>query len=544
LECQIWQDWYDSSNGPNWKYWTQNRNDPCACSVKSANKNGEIRISGGHITYFWMSNNNASGTIPAVFSKLLNTTGFDMGGNSLTGAIPAEVNNMSSLFEIKLRGNKLTGSIPDLRQLFNVHGTGYVDLGNNMLSLVGDIEKWFPPNCSICRLANNAFLCPIPRSVQQVCGVIASDCLSAPSITAVNTTSTGCSITVEFQAGTSPFAYPSTFRVSLRRSASEHQQVLTIPAASSQRSVQFSGLSGGQYQIGVTAYHGDRGWLSALTSRGTVGNATTVPASCSHLPAPPNHPGPSAPFYAVVGGLVCLAMAAAAAVSQQRQRGKKRRDSLLDKPLMMTMGEEHGDDTELTHIRDTAEFDVDTGAPLNAEAKQLCVLQWCAGEAGSVRELPYAHVAAAAGGFGAENRLSGGGSCTVFKGELYGLAVAVKQLHSDADDWNNAQFEAEMQALFQISHEHICGLHAFSTDGPQRCLVLELCSGGSLESRLACVAVGQGPVPEPLGWRHRVAIALGIAQALKHLHSLRPQMLHRDMKASALPLPLHVGCHH
>ena len=203
----------------------------------------------------------------------------------------------------------------------------------------------------------------------------------------------------------------------------------------------------------------------------------------------------------------------------------------LQKPLLGDSGD--GDDTEMLKLRDAAEFDAVTGSPANAAAQQLCVLQWRAGEADSVRELPYADIEKATADFGAENRLAGGGSCTVFQGELYGLAVAVKQLHSDADDWNNAQFEAEMQALCTVTHGNICCLLAFSTDGPQRCLVLELCAGGALDSRLACRAVGEGgAAPEPLDWRQRLAIALGVALAVTHLHALRPQMLHRQERRS------------
>ena len=155
------------------------------------------------------------------------------------------------------------------------------------------------------------------------------------------------------------------------------------------------------------------------------------------------------------------------------------------------------------------------------------------GEPESVRQLPYSDIEAATGGFGAASRLAGGGSCTVFRGSLFGLLdVAVKQLHSDADEWNNAQFETEMQLLCTVTHECICCLLAFSTDGPQRCLVLELCTGGSLETRLACTAVGGGAPPEPLKWPERLAIACGIASALDHLHSHRPQLLHRDLKTA------------
>jgi serine/threonine protein kinase len=243
------------------------------------------------------------------------------------------------------------------------------------------------------------------------------------------------------------------------------------------------------------------------------------------MPAP-NPPGSSVPF-AVAGSCLVAIIAVAAAVAKKKQRDKKRKGQ-LNKPLL-----EDSNDSELLALRDAAEFDMDTGAPINAASQQLCVLQWKAGEPESVRQLPYCDIEAATGGFGAANRLAGGGSCTVFQGSLFGLMdVAVKQLHSDADEWNNTQFETEMQLLCTVTHDHICCLLAFSTDGPSRCLVLELCTGGALDTRLACKAVGEGPPPEPLKWTGRLAIAVGIASALAHLHSHRPQLLHRDLKTA------------
>ena len=81
----------------------------------------------------------------------------------------------------------------------------------------------------------------------------------------------------------------------------------------------------------------------------------------------------------------------------------------------------------------------------------------------------------------------------------------------------------------------MCRLFAFSTDGPNRCLLLELCSGGALDTRLRCRAVSAAAAPPaPLQWRHRLRIALDIARALAHLHSQEPPILHRDMKVKHL----------
>ena len=115
--------------------------------------------------------------------------------------------------------------------------------------------------------------------------------------------------------------------------------------------------------------------------------------------------------------------------------------------------------------------------------------------------------------------------------QVFGFLVAIKRLTEGASDWDTRQFEAEYSTLCKVAHPNVCRLFAFSTDGPNRCLLLELCAGGALDTRLRCrtVLAGAAP-PAPLQWRHRLRIALDIARALAHLHSQEPPILHRDMK--------------
>jgi hypothetical protein len=132
----------------------------------------------------------------------------------------------------------------------------------------------------------------------------------------------------------------------------------------------------------------------------------------------------------VAGFCLVAIIAAAAAYAKKRRLDRNNRDGAMTKPLL-----EDTNDSELLELRDAAEFNMETGAPTNAAAQKLCMLQWRAGEPDSVRDLPHGDIAAATGGFSPANRLAGGGSCTVFQGSLYGLDVAVKQLHADADEW-------------------------------------------------------------------------------------------------------------
>ena len=60
------------------------------------------------------------------------------------------------------------------------------------------------------------------------------------------------------------------------------------------------------------------------------------------------------------------------------------------------------------------------------------------------------------------------------------MLVNLQRLNENADAWSTEQYEAELKILCAISHRNICRLYAFSADGPNRCLVMELCTGGAL----------------------------------------------------------------
>jgi serine/threonine protein kinase len=105
------------------------------------------------------------------------------------------------------------------------------------------------------------------------------------------------------------------------------------------------------------------------------------------------------------------------------------------------------------------------------------------------------------------------GSCVVYKAELYGLPCAIKLLSQDASTWEEKQFTAEIDVLTGVKDENICQLYACSTDGPSRCLVLELMDI-SLEGRVC-----SNP---SLGWEQRTYILVCVCRGLVHLHTTQP----------------------
>ena len=143
----------------------------------------------------------------------------------------------------------------------------------------------------------------------------------------------------------------------------------------------------------------------------------------------------------------------------------------------------------------------------------------------SMNTVTFQQLRRATNNFDAAHRIGDGGSCTVYKAIIYGCECAVKVLSSEADEWESKQFAAEVDVLTRVKHPNLVELHAYSTDGKRKCLVLE-CMDCALDMRLLA------DDKPPLGWQQRAQIIVSVCRALVHLHSLTPKpLIHRDVKS-------------
>jgi hypothetical protein len=181
------------------------------------------------------------------------------------------------------------------------------------------------------------------------------------------------------------------------------------------------------------------------------------------------------------------------------------------------------------HPVGSPEFDPEEGFPTNDSARALCAKHWTSRRdldasltTQHTTRVQYADLQAATNNFGTEHKIGDGGSCVVYKVEMYGVPCAIKLLSQDASAGEGKQFTAEIDVLTRVKHENICRLYACSTDGPSRCLVLELMDT-SLEDRVC-----NDP---PLGWEQRTYILVCVCRGLVHLHNQSPPLIHRDVKS-------------
>ncbi|KAK3407694.1 hypothetical protein EUGRSUZ_J00092 [Eucalyptus grandis] len=144
-------------------------------------------------------------------------------------------------------------------------------------------------------------------------------------------------------------------------------------------------------------------------------------------------------------------------------------------------------------------------------------------KSGWKREFTYAELHAATDGFSANNCQSENGFGVVFRGELNGLKIAVKQQKNASFQGDDKEFQSMVHMLSEVRHEHVVTLLGSCSDGNDRFLVYEYVCNGSLDQHLSR---NPGIL---LTWDQRIKIAMGAAKGLKYLHD--NNIVHRNLRS-------------
>ncbi|PWA60509.1 serine/threonine-protein kinase, active site protein [Artemisia annua] len=166
--------------------------------------------------------------------------------------------------------------------------------------------------------------------------------------------------------------------------------------------------------------------------------------------------------------------------------------------------------------------------------------------------IPLSDIESATNNF-STNRIGSGGYGTVYKAELdifddtissvpdrknkadfpkKRKTVAVKRLEKKHGEV--AGFFTEIEMLTNCKHPNIVSLLGFCEEGPERILVYEHVSNGSLSDYFEKINNRKR-----LSWAERLKICLDIAQGLDYLHSNteeKPMIIHRDIKGDNILL--------
>ncbi|KAI4332886.1 hypothetical protein L6164_017760 [Bauhinia variegata] len=159
---------------------------------------------------------------------------------------------------------------------------------------------------------------------------------------------------------------------------------------------------------------------------------------------------------------------------------------------------------------------------------------------GTTCNFSYSELHAATRGFSDKNFISEGGFGSVYKGQLNGMTVAVKQ-HKNAGVQGEKEFKAEVNVLSKARHENVVMLLGSCSEGNNRLLVYEYVCNGSLDQHLSrknivhfLIQLIREHSRKPLSWENRVKIAIGVARGLLYLHE--NGIIHRDMRPNNILL--------
>lgn len=100
------------------------------------------------------------------------------------------------------------------------------------------------------------------------------------------------------------------------------------------------------------------------------------------------------------------------------------------------------------------------------------------------RDFTYAELQAATQGFSQKNFLSEGGFGAVYKGNLCGQTIAIKQ-QKCANLKEEKEFKSEVDVLSRARHENVVMLLGSCSEGNHRLLVYEYVCNGSLNQHLS-----------------------------------------------------------
>ncbi|EOA21077.1 hypothetical protein CARUB_v10001415mg [Capsella rubella] len=112
---------------------------------------------------------------------------------------------------------------------------------------------------------------------------------------------------------------------------------------------------------------------------------------------------------------------------------------------------------------------------------------------------------------------------TTFAPSRTGIAVSVMECYQNSSQ-NLQDWKEEVKSLASISHPNLVKLLGYCCEENKSLLVFEYLHKGSLDSHIF------GKQEEALPWEIRVKIAIGAAQSIAFLHSVKNTALYRELR--------------
>jgi serine/threonine protein kinase len=126
------------------------------------------------------------------------------------------------------------------------------------------------------------------------------------------------------------------------------------------------------------------------------------------------------------------------------------------------------------------------------------------------------------------NKIGGGSTCEVYRGEYRGLDCAIKRISLEVCEKSRPfikEFKRELSTLLKLRpHPNLVSLVGVCQHKDNLYLVMEYCKGGTLFDFLH-------KKKQPLSWEQKRKMVLDIAKGMVFLHECSDPVIHRDLKS-------------
>lgn len=122
-------------------------------------------------------------------------------------------------------------------------------------------------------------------------------------------------------------------------------------------------------------------------------------------------------------------------------------------------------------------------------------------------------------------QLGTGSMATVFKGTWKDKTVAIKCIHVKVGLKQQISLAREVSIMTNVSHANLVELYGVANSPKIFDIVMEYCAGGD------CFDLVHNPEVFELTLQQELKICYDVTLAMKYLHSLKPQIIHRDLKS-------------
>lgn len=424
-----------------------------------------------HLKYFSVEHNSLTGSIPADFVNLRGVSHIYAGWNKLNGTIPQQFGNLRRLLYLDLQENDLTGQIPtSLRSLTELRE---LKLYSNGLSGSLPPELGNLKNLAILDLSRNILNGSIPAEIGNMSSLKTLD-LSQNNLSGSINPDLGNLSLLTF------------LNLSYNNLSGE------VPRNGALSNFSLSSFEGNQHLCGVPLVNSPCNSNPPPRSPPPVRNSSPPPAVKSR-----GMSRKTKIIVSAVSGAFGLALLAFLLVFIMSRRKKP--------------------------VQIVNRFSPDLSDNVGKAKLQLYVRNF---------RYSYEEIVANAGYYDTAHVLGKGRFATVYRSSLPGgtrFAVKVFNNYSISQD----TFERDIEILESAKFRNLLPIRGYYSNPTEKAIFYDLMPRGSLYDLLHAQGASSESNFTLPDWSKRLAIALGIAQAVEYLHrGSNLRLLHKDLKSS------------